>query len=678
MKKFLATVLALVLGVTMFVTAFAATDLSENPAGNLGAGEYTIGVTGSYKPSSTGSTISVDIEWEKMEFVYTAGGAEYNTETHKTTVKPGSWSDTPKNIIVTNHSDTAVDLEFAFEGNGDILGVFEFDECTVLAASYAGGIVDEQERQYVINTFKIDLNSPAISEDSSLGTITVTVKKSTADPDSSSDTSDDSSVDITPSEDGWIHVSSSAKLQAALNAGGNIILDDSITVEGALDYFYHYNDVTTVLDLNGNVLTGAVDVGAGKFTVKDSAGGGEMRTANHLSAIMMSGSGSPQVFTEGGTIQAMDVKTGRAYIGRGTTINPDGFDVAVRVGDDGYLIVAGAEINADGAWAVYVVFGAAADIFYGNVSGWLHADEDATLNIEEGTFTKDPTEYVNREKSDVTETEDGKYIVSYANPTITDVVLSGDRVSDDGDGNYSMLVYEDDTRMRFTVTVYGRFLNRIGVTSVTSSVVIGGYGEYTRWTYNESDGTLSFTDTKDNCDPSDIRNYVGEHEIRYKNGNDDWVIVGTFTVINGSESGGDTSGDGDGGETSGDDDTPEITGVALSRDNVTLSGTTYTISVSSDYSWYYPTVTVYGNNLKNIGEGYQFIIGTKEHATGQTNSDYLRIFDGSYSETDGTITTNTLSAFNAGGKGTLDLVYSNDGGTTYIDTGYDVNIVVTD
>ena len=69
-KSIFAFVLALVLAMSLSVTAFAA-------AGNetIKLGDKTIGVNGSYGGDSTAEdTYSVDVEWGAMTFTYTTTG----------------------------------------------------------------------------------------------------------------------------------------------------------------------------------------------------------------------------------------------------------------------------------------------------------------------------------------------------------------------------------------------------------------------------------------------------------------------------------------------------------------------------------------------------------------------------------------------------------------------------
>ena len=76
MKKLFATILAVAMLASVSVTAFAAT--------NDGTQDTKITVNGSYVSGAAGSSvISVDIEWEAMNFTYSATSeGTWNPATH--------------------------------------------------------------------------------------------------------------------------------------------------------------------------------------------------------------------------------------------------------------------------------------------------------------------------------------------------------------------------------------------------------------------------------------------------------------------------------------------------------------------------------------------------------------------------------------------------------------------
>ena len=87
MKKTISLFLALLLAVSLSITAFAA-EGSENIAENNGMA--SIKVSGVYAAGEEAAKlINVDIAWGAMSFIYTAGDAAWNPDEHSTT--PGGF-----------------------------------------------------------------------------------------------------------------------------------------------------------------------------------------------------------------------------------------------------------------------------------------------------------------------------------------------------------------------------------------------------------------------------------------------------------------------------------------------------------------------------------------------------------------------------------------------------------
>lgn len=184
MKKLFAILLAVAMVATLALPTFAATELEESPAKNQGAGDYTIGVSGTYTAGSTAKdVISVDVAWESMSFTYTAGGSTYDPGTHKTTTTDGAWSTNKAGITVTNHSNTAVSATFAFTAAAEgIKGVLTNTSVIIENANqqkYQTNTGTEEAPVYdapkASTSFGIDPTSTAISANATLGTITVTI-----------------------------------------------------------------------------------------------------------------------------------------------------------------------------------------------------------------------------------------------------------------------------------------------------------------------------------------------------------------------------------------------------------------------------------------------------------------------------------------------------------------------
>ncbi|WP_443707870.1 hypothetical protein, partial [Ruminococcus bicirculans (ex Wegman et al. 2014)] len=108
MKNKLAIIAALVLASTSVVTAYAV-----NSEKNDGSEPTNINVTGSYIDSKS-TTMSVDVEWEEMNFTYFGGHKVWDPETHSYTTESACWWDEPKEITVTNHSNSAIKAQLNF------------------------------------------------------------------------------------------------------------------------------------------------------------------------------------------------------------------------------------------------------------------------------------------------------------------------------------------------------------------------------------------------------------------------------------------------------------------------------------------------------------------------------------------------------------------------------------
>ena len=121
--------------------------------------------------------ISVDISWDSVEFTYTAPSkGTWNPETHEyKNAAEGGWTATggtdPK-ITVTNHSDTAVKVSFAFTTVVEGLnGIFTNDALVLDCAD------DTEEANAPTDEIFFSVSGSRIDADQVLGTITVTVTK---------------------------------------------------------------------------------------------------------------------------------------------------------------------------------------------------------------------------------------------------------------------------------------------------------------------------------------------------------------------------------------------------------------------------------------------------------------------------------------------------------------------
>ena len=172
MKKLFATILAVAMLASVSVTAFAAT--------NDGTQDTKITVNGSYVSGAAGSSvISVDIEWDAMDFTYSvASQGTWNPATHAYDgATAGGWSDNTPAITVTNHSNVAVNATLGFTADVDgVIGTFTEASGTandnILNLATAEGT---EVANAPTATANFGISGDAINASQKLGTITVTI-----------------------------------------------------------------------------------------------------------------------------------------------------------------------------------------------------------------------------------------------------------------------------------------------------------------------------------------------------------------------------------------------------------------------------------------------------------------------------------------------------------------------
>lgn len=187
MKKRVCLALAVGMIAAMSVTASA----EDNKTVSTDSGTATIPVKGTCLAG--GSTISVTIAWEGMEFTYRNGTVgNWDATEHKYENDAGAgWSADKGKITITNHSADGVTAGFSWKQNeniaGTITGVFSVDgtalqssETELESANQAKYQQQSEDGTYPAPTKTVEfgITGGAIDKDyENLGTITVTIRK---------------------------------------------------------------------------------------------------------------------------------------------------------------------------------------------------------------------------------------------------------------------------------------------------------------------------------------------------------------------------------------------------------------------------------------------------------------------------------------------------------------------
>jgi len=167
MKKLISLILALALVMSMSAVVFA------EDQSNVGVGDYTADVTGTYVEGTTGGTIfSVDIAWSNLSFTYHAEQQpvwDVNTHTYSQT-KAAYWEG-EGTITVTNHSNAKISATPTYnKGTGFESVNMTFSTAKLLVASAESG-----SAQTGTITVTPSGSLPANTEGATIGSITVTI-----------------------------------------------------------------------------------------------------------------------------------------------------------------------------------------------------------------------------------------------------------------------------------------------------------------------------------------------------------------------------------------------------------------------------------------------------------------------------------------------------------------------
>lgn len=380
-----------------YATQAWSTYLESSPATGKGAGDYTIGINGTYVPANVADVISVDISWGAMNFTYTAPSlGTWNPDSHTYTGgTEGGWSTNKPSITVTNHSNAAVEASFRFAAADGVTttGTFytkgEGDTYTAITSTAAQKLslataIGTERANAPAGTLYFGVSGDAVSADQTLGNITVTIAKDTK-------------------------IYTGEALAAALTSlgatGGTITLGADVTLPVVADWNLNFctfaveNNKTLVLDLNGHTVTGILYAdgrngnGSAQFTVKNGAL--QYTTSpNELGVIMplnISTQLNDVTITASGIFAVANlystVKMTDCTLNGGVLVNSD--------------IMSVANLGGTMTFTGEIVLG-----------GNIMADGDFIFNAEAGTYNFDPTDLVDADNYTVTDNGDGTWTVA--------------------------------------------------------------------------------------------------------------------------------------------------------------------------------------------------------------------------------------------------------------------------
>lgn len=361
MKKLLSIVLALVMVLSLSVTAFAA----DSPQTITDTTGTDITVTGTYVAGeATADMISVTVAWEAMNFTYTgASKGTWNPGTHTYDgATSGGWSENTPAITVTNHSNVAVNATLGFSAAKDvnITGTFTESSGTgndnVLELATAVGTKTGTAPSASAN---FGISGEAIEKTQQLGTITVTIAKNGSSAD------EDNPTVVTTYEALAAAVSSGGdvKLGADIDMGSNTLTLASGT-QGTIDLGGHELSAST----SGTMIT----VGSNaEYTFKN----GTISDTTSLYAIQNKGTLTINGCTVTGLGMVLSQASGSTTL-TNTSLISTGTPTLINPGGNSTL-----------------TFSGIVNLTYTNGTAKIMEVDTATITILPGTYNFDPSSY---------------------------------------------------------------------------------------------------------------------------------------------------------------------------------------------------------------------------------------------------------------------------------------------
>ena len=336
-------------------------------------------VTGVYQSGTAADEkISVDIVWEAMNFTYTAASqGTWNPVTHiYDGATAGGWSDNNPAITVKNHSNTDIyaTLDFTTDVTG-IVGTFTEasgtanDNILELATAVGTEVANAPTA-----TANFGINGAAIDADQKLGTITVSIAKAV--------------------ETATV-VTTFAELQAAVNNGGTVKLGGDITLGNDVILAVS-SSVPVILDLNGYTLTSNSNapIQVQPDVICTIKNGTVTNTADRMEAISNFGT----LTVQNCTLNANDSYP--LYNNCITTVTDSTLNGNYN----------GNSICNQQAYSDTVALTLSGTV---NTEGGIRNEYAASVvTVLAGTYTFDPTSYVDADAYTVTDNDDGTWTVT--------------------------------------------------------------------------------------------------------------------------------------------------------------------------------------------------------------------------------------------------------------------------
>lgn len=169
-KKFAVAALILMLMAALAVPASAETVQGKN--------DKSIDVKAKYAGGATTTEVySVDVTWGKMEFTYSVSGTrEWDPATHKYTDNTSpSWTAEGNDVVVVNHSNMPINVDFAYASDENYGGVT--GEFSVTSDTLDAGVVNDVDGADSVST-KLTLSgtlASSVTEFTKVGSITVSI-----------------------------------------------------------------------------------------------------------------------------------------------------------------------------------------------------------------------------------------------------------------------------------------------------------------------------------------------------------------------------------------------------------------------------------------------------------------------------------------------------------------------